>query len=68
MSLISGVDMNDTSHVRLEIAEVGEAILGNNLLGLQVGNEPDLYGRHVYTIFMLFSKVAEYELGSSAAG
>ncbi|KAF7967416.1 hypothetical protein HWV62_34391 [Athelia sp. TMB] len=41
-----GVPMNDTSHLRLQIAEVGEAILGDNLLGLQVGNEPDLYGRH----------------------
>ena len=40
-----GVPMNDTSNLRLAIAEYGETILGNNLLGLQVGNEPDLYGR-----------------------
>lgn len=35
--------MNDTSNLRLQIAEVGEAILGDNLLGFQLGNEPDLY-------------------------
>ncbi|KAF7967357.1 hypothetical protein HWV62_34635 [Athelia sp. TMB] len=40
-----GVPMNDTSHLRLQIAEYGEAILGDNLLGFQVGNEPDLYGK-----------------------
>ncbi|KZP04193.1 glycoside hydrolase family 79 protein [Athelia psychrophila] len=39
-----GVPMNDTSNLRLQIAEYGEQILGDNLLGLQVGNEPDLYG------------------------
>ena len=43
-----GVPMNDTNNLRLEIAQVGEAILGDNLLGLQVGNEPDLYGRHSF--------------------
>ncbi|KAH9916667.1 glycoside hydrolase family 79 protein [Amylocystis lapponica] len=37
-----GVSMNDTTNVRLAVAEYGERILGNNLLGLQVGNEPDL--------------------------
>jgi hypothetical protein len=42
-----GVGMNDTKNLRLQIAEVGEAILGENLLGLQVGNEPDLYGRYI---------------------
>lgn len=41
-----GVPMNDTKHMRLQIAEIGEAVLGENLLGLQVGNEPDLYGRY----------------------
>lgn len=41
-----GLPFNDTSHFRLQIAEVGEAILGDKLLGLQVGNEPDLYSRH----------------------
>lgn len=37
--------MNDTAHLRLQIAEVGSSVLGSNLLGFQVGNEPDLYGR-----------------------
>lgn len=41
-----GVPMNDTNHPRLEIAEYGQRILGSNLLGLQIGNEPDLYGAH----------------------
>lgn len=39
--------MNDTTNLRLQIAEVGSAVLGQNLLGFQVGNEPDLYGRYV---------------------
>ena len=39
--------MNDTSNLRLQIAEVGEAILGPNLIGLQLGNEPDLYAGYV---------------------
>lgn len=38
-----GVPFNDTSDFRLEIVEFSEAILGDNLLGVQVGNEPDLY-------------------------
>jgi hypothetical protein len=41
-----GVPFNDTANLRLQIAEVGEAVLGDNLLGLQVGNEPDLYSAH----------------------
>ena len=39
--------MNDTSNLRLQIAEVAEAVLGQNLLGLQLGNEPDLYASSV---------------------
>jgi hypothetical protein len=39
--------MNDTKNLRLQIAQLGESILGDNLLGFQVGNEPDLYGRYV---------------------
>ena len=42
-----GVPFNDTSNLRLGIAELGEAILGDNVLGYQVGNEPDLYARYV---------------------
>ncbi|KAF7800181.1 hypothetical protein EIP86_011428 [Pleurotus ostreatoroseus] len=41
-----GIPMNDTSNLRLGIAEVGETILGDNLLGFQLGNEPDLYVSH----------------------
>lgn len=38
-----GIPLNDSTNLRLEIAEVAEAVLGDNLLGLQVGNEPDQY-------------------------
>ncbi|KIJ61735.1 glycoside hydrolase family 79 protein [Hydnomerulius pinastri MD-312] len=41
-----GVPFNDTQHWRLQIAEVGESTLGDYLIGLQAGNEPDLYSRH----------------------
>ncbi|KAJ7811864.1 glycoside hydrolase family 79 protein [Mycena leptocephala] len=41
-----GVPFNDTSNFRLQIVEHSEAILGDNLLGIQVGNEPDLYVAH----------------------
>ncbi|TCD66252.1 hypothetical protein EIP91_001615 [Steccherinum ochraceum] len=41
-----GIPMNDTTDLRLGIAEVAEAVLGDNLLGLQLGNEPDLYAGH----------------------
>ena len=41
----SGIPFNDTTHLRLGIAEAGEAILGEHLLGFQVGNEPDLYSK-----------------------
>ncbi|KAF9234870.1 glycoside hydrolase family 79 protein [Melanogaster broomeanus] len=41
-----GVPFNDTENWRLQIAEVGESLLGDHLLGLQAGNEPDLYSRH----------------------
>ncbi|KAG5638703.1 hypothetical protein H0H81_010928 [Sphagnurus paluster] len=33
---------------RLAIAEQGQAILGDYLIGLQAGNEPDLYARHLH--------------------
>lgn len=42
-----GIPFNDTQEWRLAIAEHGQAILGDNLLGLQAGNEPDLYERSV---------------------
>ncbi|OJA16747.1 hypothetical protein AZE42_09611, partial [Rhizopogon vesiculosus] len=41
-----GIPFNDTNNLRLGIAEVGEAVLSSNLLGFQVGNEPDLYAAH----------------------
>ncbi|GJJ14346.1 hypothetical protein Clacol_008610 [Clathrus columnatus] len=41
-----GVPFNDTANPRLGIASASEQILGEHLLGFQVGNEPDLYGKH----------------------
>ncbi|RXW22272.1 hypothetical protein EST38_g3572 [Candolleomyces aberdarensis] len=41
-----GLPFNDTTVFHLDIAEHGQEILGDNLLALQAGNEPDLYGRH----------------------
>jgi hypothetical protein len=41
-----GVPFNDTSNFRLAIMEQGQQILGDHLIGLQVGNEPDLYVAH----------------------
>jgi hypothetical protein len=41
-----GVPFNDTSDFRFQIVEYSEAILGDHLLGVQVGNEPDLYSAH----------------------
>ncbi|KAJ7620418.1 glycoside hydrolase family 79 protein [Roridomyces roridus] len=41
-----GVPFNDTTKFRFEIVEMGEAILGDNILGIQAGNEPDLYVAH----------------------
>uniref|UniRef100_A0A8H7XVC6 Beta-glucuronidase C-terminal domain-containing protein n=1 Tax=Psilocybe cubensis TaxID=181762 RepID=A0A8H7XVC6_PSICU len=41
-----GVPFNDSANFRLGIAEQGQAILGDFLVGLQAGNEPDLYGDH----------------------
>ncbi|KAF9457308.1 glycoside hydrolase family 79 protein [Collybia nuda] len=40
-----GIPFNDTNW-RLDIAEHGQAILGDKLLGLQAGNEPDYYAAH----------------------
>ncbi|THV02731.1 hypothetical protein K435DRAFT_748884 [Dendrothele bispora CBS 962.96] len=40
-----GIPFNDTNW-RLQIAERGQEILGEYLIGLQTGNEPDLYVRH----------------------
>lgn len=41
-----GIPFFNTSPFDLSIAEQGQAILGDRLIGLQAGNEPDLYTRH----------------------
>ena len=50
-----GVPFNDSTNWRLQIAELGEAVLGDNLLGFQAGNEPDLYGSYVLLSIRAFS-------------
>ena len=45
--LQTGIPLNDTAHLRMGIAEVGESVLGPKLIGFQVGNEPDLYAAYV---------------------
>ncbi|KAL0954378.1 hypothetical protein HGRIS_003363 [Hohenbuehelia grisea] len=69
-----GIPLNETANLRLQIAEVGEPILGDNLLGWQIGNEPDLYLRHLhrdpgYGPFNYFGEFGDVKnaLGSSAA-
>lgn len=41
-----GVPFNDTTNPRLLMGELSQSILGDNLLGLQLGNEPDLYSNN----------------------
>ncbi|OJT11292.1 hypothetical protein TRAPUB_12167 [Trametes pubescens] len=58
-----GIPFNDTSNFRFQIAEQGEAILGDNLLAFQAANEPDLYGPHghrplTYSQFDFFGEYA----------
>lgn len=38
-----GIPFNDSANWRIAIAEEGQEILGDHLLGLQAGNEPDFY-------------------------
>lgn len=59
-----GVPFNDTTNWSLEIAQYGEQILGDNLLGLQAANEPDLYARHkhrqdTYTQYDFFGEFGD---------
>jgi len=48
-----GIPFNDPVNWRLQIAENAQEILGDNLLGLQAGNEPDFY--QLYAPFRLLS-------------
>ncbi|GJE97918.1 glycoside hydrolase family 79 protein [Phanerochaete sordida] len=43
-----GVPFDDSTNIHMEIVEHGEQIIGNNLLGFQVSNEPDLYAKHLH--------------------
>ncbi|KZT38546.1 hypothetical protein SISSUDRAFT_1046831 [Sistotremastrum suecicum HHB10207 ss-3] len=38
-----GLPFNDTSNPRTTLAEIAQSVLGKNLIGMQLGNEPDLY-------------------------
>lgn len=43
----AGIPLNDTTNLRLGIAELGNSIVGENMLAFQIGNEPDLYAEFV---------------------
>ena len=48
-----GVPFNNTIDMHLDIVRSGEAILGDTLLGYQVGNEPDLYEPYVHRLVLV---------------
>lgn len=62
-----GVPLNDTTNLRLEIADVGMKVLGDKLKGLQVGNEPDLYFRHGHRLDGYGPSNYDQEFGAVAA-
>ena len=39
-----GVPFNDPNDPRPELAQFAQNVLGDSLIGLQLGNEPDIYG------------------------
>ena len=41
-----GIPFFDLTNPNLDLALAGQQILGENLIGIQVGNEPDLYVSH----------------------
>ena len=45
-----GIPFDDPVNWRLQIAENAQEILGDNLLGLQAGNEPDFYQLYLLPI------------------
>lgn len=66
-----GIPFDDPVNWRLQIAESAQEILGDNLLGLQAGNEPDFYQLYVHALSCSFSKVSLFSIffcqsGSSA--
>lgn len=66
-----GIPFNDTTNFRLDIVNRGQAILGDYLIGIQAGNEPDLYVRHGHRppSYGPFDYVGEiYNLLSALAG
>ncbi|KAJ3493949.1 hypothetical protein NLJ89_g10909 [Agrocybe chaxingu] len=59
-----GIPFNDSANWRLAIAENAQEVLGDNLLAMQAGNEPDLYARHEkrpsgYTFYDYFGEVGD---------
>jgi hypothetical protein len=44
--LCSGVPFFDLSDIKLDIVELGQQYLGDHLIGIEVGNEPDFYVSH----------------------
>ena len=56
-----GIPFNDSVNWRLTIAEKSQQILGDNLLGLQAGNEPDFYAMFVPLFFLYPSFLINFE-------
>jgi len=58
-----GIPFFNTTPFNLDIAERSQVILGEYLIGLQAGNEPDLYGRHGHrNEVRVFPSRAQYSL------
>lgn len=47
--MVHRIPFNDSANWRLEIVEHAQAIISDNLLGMQAGNEPDYYARYVHS-------------------
>ena len=57
----SAIPFNSTAHPRLEIADYGQAILDNHLLGLQVGDQPDLYATQGLRPYVRETPIVHFE-------
>ena len=64
---LTGIPFNDTQNFRFAIAEVAESVLGDNLLGLQAANEPDLYAAYVFPSSIVMTRESNSPLHSVMA-
>ena len=45
--------------MHMQIVESGERILGQHVLGFQVGNEPDLYARYAFPLIWVYNLIKQ---------